>query len=158
MTVAGASPPARLDEALAYLREARLRAPNELSGAASLALALALDRAGDHAASDAALFEGARAGARVRVFNFLAAPEDQLAIEALALEPGDKAGAQKKWETFLVGAGGHGPWASAARARLDALRRGGGPGGWPRATRKGRAMSRARVLRARSRRLRRGWS
>jgi tetratricopeptide (TPR) repeat protein len=126
MAVAAGSPPARLDEAVAYLREARLRAPSELAADASLALALALDRAGDHAASDAALSEGARAGARVRAFAFLAAPEDQIAIEALALEPGDKAGAQKKWEAFLAGAGGHGPWAATARARVDGLRRGGG--------------------------------
>ncbi|WP_437529557.1 hypothetical protein WME79_47985 [Sorangium sp. So ce726] len=44
-----------LDEAIAYLREARLRAQTQLARDVTLSLALALDRAGDKAQADAAL-------------------------------------------------------------------------------------------------------
>ena len=66
----------------------------------------------------------------VRTLDYLAVPEDRLALEALALERTMTAAAIARWEAYLSGAGGQGPWATAARARLDALRRGAG-GGWP---------------------------
>ncbi|WP_437714165.1 hypothetical protein WMF45_49025 [Sorangium sp. So ce448] len=44
-----------LDEAIAYLREARLRAQTQLARDVTLSLALALDRSGDKAQADAAL-------------------------------------------------------------------------------------------------------
>ncbi|CAN99063.1 hypothetical protein sce8891 [Sorangium cellulosum So ce56] len=146
-----------LDEAIAYLREARLRAQTQLARDVTLSLALALDRSGDKAQADAAL-EGdaaalevargraedrsagaaarertaddlASAAARLRTVEYLAVPEDRLALEALALERAMTAAAIARWEAYLSGAGGQGPWAPAARARLDALRRGAGGGG-----------------------------
>ncbi|WP_437855598.1 hypothetical protein [Sorangium sp. So ce363] len=152
-----------LDEAIAYLREARLRAQTQLARDVTLSLALALDRAGDKAQADAALegdataLEAARprgegprgraedrsagaaarertaddlasAAARLRTVEYLAVPEDRLALEALALERAMTAAAIARWEAYLSGAGGQGPWAPAARARLDALRRGAGGG------------------------------
>lgn len=155
-----------LDEAIAYLREARLRAQTQLARDVTLSLALTLDRAGDKAQADAAL-EGeaaaldaarlrgeqqpargraenpsagaaarertaddlASAAARLRTVEYLAVPEDRLALEALALERTMTAAAIARWEAYLSGAGGQGPWAPAARARLDALRRGAGGGG-----------------------------
>ncbi|WP_438040800.1 hypothetical protein [Sorangium sp. So ce128] len=157
-----------LDEAIAYLREARLRAQTQLARDVTLSLALALDRSGDKAQADAALEgdataleaarprgEGARgraedrgagaaarertaddlasAAARLRTVEYLAVPEDRLALEALALERAMTAAAIARWEAYLSGAGGQGPWAPAARARLDALRRGAGGGARPRA-------------------------
>ncbi|WP_437797479.1 hypothetical protein [Sorangium sp. So ce693] len=149
-----------LDEAIAYLREARLRAQTQLARDVTLSLALALDRGGDKAQADAAL-EGeaatleaprgraaedrsagaaareraaddlASAAARLRTVEYLAVPEDRLALEALALERTMTAAAIARWEAYLSGAGGQGPWAPAARARLDALRRGGGGGHRP---------------------------
>ncbi|WP_437952999.1 tetratricopeptide repeat protein [Sorangium sp. So ce296] len=175
-----------LDEAIAYLREARQRAQTQLARDVTLSLALALDRAGDKAQADAALdgeaadagaggdpraqaaararAEAARAraadhraeaaaraadqhagaaarehaaddlasaAARLRSLDYLAVPEDRLALEALALERTMTAAAIARWEAYLAGAGGQGPWAAAARARLDALRRGGGGGQRP---------------------------
>ncbi|WP_437755645.1 hypothetical protein [Sorangium sp. So ce1389] len=58
----GAGARADLDEAIAYLREARQRAQTQLARDVTLSLALALDRAGDKAQADAAL-EGEAAGA-----------------------------------------------------------------------------------------------
>ncbi|WP_437646873.1 hypothetical protein [Sorangium sp. So ce362] len=172
-----------LDEAIAYLREARQRTQTQLARDVTLSLALALDRAGDKAQADAALegdagdaaagadqraqaaararAEAARAraadhraqaaararaadphagaaarehaaddlasaAARLRTLDYLAVPEDRLALEALALERTMTAAAIARWEAYLSGAGGQGAWATAARARLDALRRGGG--------------------------------
>jgi tetratricopeptide (TPR) repeat protein len=128
VTLAGADARPKLDEAVAYLREARQRPPTQLAGDVLLSLVLVLDRSGDRAQADAALSDAHRTGARVRSgsLEYLAAPEDKLALEALALEGSDKAQAMKSWETFLAGPGGRGPWAGAARARLDTLRKGGG--------------------------------
>jgi tetratricopeptide (TPR) repeat protein len=126
------SPPrprgARLDEAIAWLREARQRPPTQLAGDVMLSLALALDRAGDHDEADATLAEARAKGARLRqgTLEYLAAPEDRAALDALAAEGSDRAAAQKAWEGYLAGPGGKGPWAAAARARLDALKKGGG--------------------------------
>ncbi|MCC6557545.1 MAG: hypothetical protein IT372_31725 [Polyangiaceae bacterium] len=116
---------APLDEAIAYLREARQRPPTQLLGDVMLSLVLVLDRSGDRAQADAALGDAAETAAQARSFDYLAAEEDRLALEALALERSDPAAAAGRWEAFLAGAGGKGPWAGAARARLDALRKGG---------------------------------
>ncbi len=122
-----------LDEAIAYLREARQRPANPLTGDVLLSLALALDRAGSRDDADATLGEAGRAGARLRAgsgagpLGYLVTPEDGAALDALAAEGADRAAAQKAWEGYLAGAGGKGPWAAAARARLDVLKKGGAP-------------------------------
>ncbi len=128
---------ARLEEAVAYLREARQRPPTQYAGDVLLSLGLALDRAGQHDQAEAVLADVARTGARPggagaaaagprAALDYLAAPEDRLALEALAAEGSDRAAAIKAWEAFLAGPGGKGAWAAAARARLDQLRKGGG--------------------------------
>jgi tetratricopeptide (TPR) repeat protein len=127
----------RLDEAAAYLREARQLPPSALSGEVLLSLALVLDRSGARDEAEATLGEALRSGARVRpeALGYVAAPEDRGALEAMAAEGSDRATAQKGWEAYLAGAGGKGPWAAAAKARLDALKKGGGrvaPKGKPR--------------------------
>jgi tetratricopeptide (TPR) repeat protein len=118
-------PAGRLDEAIAYLREARQRPPTQLLGDVVLSLVLVLDRSGDKAQADAALSGASETGAQARAVDYLAAEEDKIALDALALERSDPGGAASKWEQFLAGSGGKGPWAAAARARLDALRKGG---------------------------------
>jgi tetratricopeptide (TPR) repeat protein len=129
----GAASGSKLDESIAYLREARQRPPTQLAGDVLLSLVLALDRSGEKAQADAALVDAHRTGARVRSgpLDYLAAPEDRHALDALALESSDRAQAIKSWETFLAGAGGKGPWAAAARARLEGLRKGGGKAAAP---------------------------
>lgn len=121
-SAAGGDAKARLlEEAAAYLREARLRPPTQLAGDVLLSLALVLDRAGDKAQADAALGSAAEAGARPRASDYLAAEEDRAALSALSLERSDPAAAAEQWQAFLSGAGGKGAWATAARARLAAL-------------------------------------
>ena len=123
-----AAPRARLDEAIAYLREARQRPPTQLAGDVLLSLALALDRAGARDEADATLAEAERAGARLRggTIDYLATPDDRAALDAFAAEGVDRAAALKSWEAYLAGPGGKSAWAPAARARLDALKKGGG--------------------------------
>lgn len=123
----------KLDEAIAYLREARQRPPTQLAGDVLLSLILALDRAGDRAQADAALSDAHRTGARIRTGNldYLTDADDRHALEALAIESTDRAQAVKSWETYLAGAGGKGPWAGAAKARLEALRKGNGKAAAP---------------------------
>jgi tetratricopeptide (TPR) repeat protein len=130
---AGESSRSKLDEAIAYLREARQRPPTQLAGDVLLSLVLVLDRSGDRAQADAALGDAHRTGARIRsgALDYLAVPEDRHALEALALEGSDRALAIKGWETYLASAAGKGLWAGEAKARLEALRRGtkASPGG-----------------------------
>jgi tetratricopeptide (TPR) repeat protein len=123
----------RLDEAAAYLREARQRPVTQLAGDVLLSLALVLDRAGDREQADAALAEAQRSGDAVRFrstngkprpLDYLAAPEDALALAALAAEDRDRVESQKAWEAFLAGPGGKGAWAAAAKTRLDAVKKG----------------------------------
>jgi tetratricopeptide (TPR) repeat protein len=125
---------APLDEAAAYLREARQRPATSLAGDVLLSLALVLDRAGLREQADAALVEAQRSGdadrfrstsGKPRSPDYLAVPEDALAIAALAAEGRDRGEAQRGWEAFLAGPGGKGAWAAAAKARLDAAKKGG---------------------------------
>jgi tetratricopeptide (TPR) repeat protein len=125
--VKGKAPPraSRLDEAIAYLREARQHPPTQLAADVMLSLALALDRAGDRDEADATLVEARAKGARLGpALDYLAVPEDRAALDALAAEGSDRVAAQKAWEGYLAGKGGKGPWAAEARARLDALKKG----------------------------------
>jgi tetratricopeptide (TPR) repeat protein len=55
----------KLDEAIAYLREARQRPPTQLSAEVLLSLALALDRAGLREEADATLTEADRSGIKL---------------------------------------------------------------------------------------------
>ncbi len=128
----------KLDEAIAYLREARQRPATQLAGEVLLSLVLALDRSGDRAQADAALSDAHRTGARVRTggLDYLADEGDRHALEALALEVTDRAQAIKSWEAYLAGSGGKGAWAGAARSRLEALRKGAGKAAAPAASRR----------------------
>lgn len=122
------APRPRLDEAVAYLREARGYPPSQLTGDVLLSLSLVLDRSGARDEADATLLEARQAGAKIKgeALGYLAVSEDRAALEALAAEAGDRAAAQKAWEAYLAGPGGKGAWAAAAKARLDALKKGGG--------------------------------
>lgn len=116
-----------LDEAIAYLREAKQRPATLLANDVALTLVLALDRAGEREAADAALADAHRTGARVRQssLDYLSDSNERIALEALVQEGSDRAAAIKSWEAYLATPSGKGPWAATARARLDALKRGG---------------------------------
>jgi tetratricopeptide (TPR) repeat protein len=117
-----------LDEAIAYLREAKQRPTTLLSNDVALSLVLALDRAGESEQADAALADAHRSGARVRQasLDYLSSTDEKLALEALVQEGSDRTAAIKSWEAYLATPSGKGPYSAAARARLDALKHGGG--------------------------------
>jgi len=128
MAVAGRTPSAAagsrpsLHEALAYLREARQRPPTALTNDVLVSLALTLDRGGDRASADAVLADAHLTAPELRTGSpsYLVAAEDKVCLDALTAAPADAA---KLWEAYLAGPGGKGPWASAARARLDAAKK-----------------------------------
>jgi tetratricopeptide (TPR) repeat protein len=129
----------RLDEAIAYLREARQRPPTQLTADVLLSLALVLDRAGDKVQADAALGDAHRLGAQLHApgsgsaggsaagppgpLEYVALPGDQAALEALSREATDRTLAIKSWEAFLSNQSASSPWAPAARMRLEHLRK-----------------------------------
>lgn len=119
---------APLEEAIAYLREARQRPPTQLAGDVVLALVLLLDRSGDKAQADAALSDAQRMSAKLRsgTLDYLADADDRHALAALSVETQDRAQAMKHWEDFLASPAGKGIWAASARARLGDLRKAGG--------------------------------
>jgi len=128
MAVAGKTPPATagskpsLDEAIAYLREARQRPPTALANDVLVSLALALDRSGDRVQADAVLADAhaPASDSRPTTPEYLVVTEDKLCLDALLAAPTDAA---KVWEAYLAGSGGKGPWAGAARARLETAKK-----------------------------------
>jgi len=114
-----------LDEAIAYLREARQRPPTALANDVLVSLALALDRSGDRVQADAVLAEAHAPASDGRTApDYLVASEDKLCLDALLAAPADAA---KLWEQFLSGPGGKGVWAAAARTRLEIAKKPGKP-------------------------------
>lgn len=109
-----------LDEAIAYLREARQRPPTALVNDVLVSLALALDRSGDRVQADAVLADARALQLRAGSPPYLVAAEDKVCLDALIAAPVDAA---KLWEAYLAGPGGKGPWAAAARGRLDAAKK-----------------------------------
>jgi len=120
--------PAGLDEAISALRQARRDAQDALQAVASYALALALDRAGEHDESNVILAAVARRDVRGAVGEPHAretladagALAEADALEALAMEVTDPRGARELWGRYLAGPGGKGPWAEHARAHQGA--------------------------------------
>lgn len=111
---------AGLEEALAYLREARQRPPTRLAGDVLVSLALVLDRTGDRAQADAVLADARRGDVRLAEgVDYVTLEEDKLALEALVLEGTDRAAAARAWRRHLDGPGGQAPWVDASRRRFD---------------------------------------
>jgi tetratricopeptide (TPR) repeat protein len=116
--------PGGLGEALAILRQARRESQDLLHAAATFALALALDRAGN-AGEAAAVLTEAGTGDVVNVMGDPRVVEaigasgrrEIAAIEALALDVGGKrAAARSAWQAYQLAAGSAGVWAPHARA------------------------------------------
>jgi tetratricopeptide (TPR) repeat protein len=119
--------PGGLEEAVADLREAlRAAQQGDGEGFVVLALALALDRSARADEARALLGERSRGDPRNIVAAWLAKQTPRLpaseaaALEALALERSDPAGARDAWEEHLRLAP-RGPWASHAQGRVVAL-------------------------------------
>jgi hypothetical protein len=125
--------PERLTEAVGYLTEAR-RMPKlpELGTYLIGALALALDRQGrkNEAAGIAAELSGpwqleSERGAAPKLSQHQPVlPEGELdAMIAILAERRDRDLALERWQSYLDGPAGKGPFAAHARARRDALKR-----------------------------------
>jgi tetratricopeptide (TPR) repeat protein len=125
--------PERLTEAVGYLTEAR-RMPKlpELGAYLIGALALSLDRQGrrNEAAGIAAelagpwQLESERGAASPVTLHRPVLPEGELdAMIAILAERRDRDLALERWQSYLDGPGGKGPFAAHARARRDALKR-----------------------------------
>lgn len=115
----------QIDDAVAMFRQARRDAQDAMQVASVVALALALDRAGQREEAKAVIAERVRSDVRPlladpRVTAALAdagAAFDAPALAAMALETsGDAGAARESWRKFLDGPGGKGPWAEHARA------------------------------------------
>jgi len=122
--LAMAAGPSGLDETIAILRQARRDSQDLLRAAATFALALALDRAGDGGEALAVLAEegageapSVMEDARVLAAMGPGAHAEARAIEALAAgSAGKREVARAKWREVLAEAGESGAWAAHARA------------------------------------------
>jgi len=122
---------AGVDQAIALFRQARRDGQDALQVVAALALALALDRAGER--DEARVQDGTRqdprdilkdAAAHETLADVAALPEAD-ALVAFALRDRDPSAAREAWVRYLAGTGGKGAWAEHARAAANA----GGSGG-----------------------------
>lgn len=114
-----------LEEAVAILREARARgASNDVKRTAVMALALALDRRGDgdQARDLVSKIFANEVPPEIRV-RFIA-PEEALAMRALALEVNDPALAIEQWRAYLAQGGEKRAWAAHAKGRIARLEKG----------------------------------
>jgi tetratricopeptide (TPR) repeat protein len=125
--------PSAIDEAVAILREARRNAEDVAQRVASLALALALDRAGEHAEATMTLAERPHENAAALVIDPAAIAAmgpfgyvERTALVGLARESTDPLGARSSWSSYLEGPGGTGPWVDHARQHLGGRGSGGG--------------------------------
>jgi tetratricopeptide (TPR) repeat protein len=120
MAVMGQGPSA-LDDAIAMFRQARRDAQEALSGASVLALALALDRAGQGDEARAVLADlhadAAAIVADARVVLALADAGSASEADAfIAIGTADPTASREAWRRA---ADGKGPWAEHARARVE---------------------------------------
>jgi tetratricopeptide (TPR) repeat protein len=114
-------PPA-LDDAIAFLREARRVGATGLGARIVAELALALDRrAMTEEAASTAMDARRRIGHDADTVAGKQPGAEAAAAVALVLEATDRARAMHGWETYLQAEGGKGPWADHARRRLESL-------------------------------------
>jgi tetratricopeptide (TPR) repeat protein len=114
-----------IDDALAFLGEARQLGVRELGFRIGSELALAMDRKGrqeEAAALAGELARDAHKGSAVRPGADDAA--EAQAAWALVLERIDARQARAMWERYLASVGEASPWAAHARTHLERLRRG----------------------------------
>jgi tetratricopeptide (TPR) repeat protein len=118
-----------LDDAIAFLGEAKQLAVRDLQWRVASELALALDRRGRNEEAASLALD---LGRRLRKESLLGAGDDaaksftghpeQQAAFALVLESIDPQKAAQTWEAYLGALGNESPWREHARKRLDALR------------------------------------
>jgi tetratricopeptide (TPR) repeat protein len=116
--------PSGIQEAIGILREARNNSQDSVQRVAALALALALDRAGQRPEARIVLSERVHEDAPALLAEPTAiealgsvADVEHTALMAIALEEVDPVSARSAWGAYLEGPGGAGPWAEHARRR-----------------------------------------
>jgi tetratricopeptide (TPR) repeat protein len=129
--------PEGLDEAVAALRDAMRQADGETALVASLALALARDRAGAREEAQSLMADRVRGDPRVwlsttRAREILSvAMRERSALIAFGLQAARSADARQAWQQYLTDSPDS-PWTRHAKRSLDALRgRGAVPRGGP---------------------------
>jgi tetratricopeptide (TPR) repeat protein len=116
-------PPA-LDDAIAFLREARRRSAADAAPLVAAELALALDRgAMTEQAASTAVEARQRIGENADVVAADRPGSEAAAAVALVFEPSDRPRAIRGWDSYLKREGGKGPWAQHARRHLEALKK-----------------------------------
>jgi tetratricopeptide (TPR) repeat protein len=125
--------PSGIEEATAILREAKKSSQDIVQRVAALALALALDRGGQHAEARIILSERAHENAPALLAEPAAiealgpaADVERTAMMALAEEEVDPVSAKSAWGAYLEGPGGAGPWAEHAKKHAGPRRSGAG--------------------------------
>ncbi len=120
--------PKAIDDAVAMLRQARRDAQDSMQTASVVALALALDRAGQKEEAKAVLAERVRSDAKPvladpRVTDALAdagVAYESDALLATALETTDPSAARGAWHRYLEGVGAKSAWNDHARTHESA--------------------------------------
>jgi hypothetical protein len=121
--------PDAIDDAIAFLGEAKRLAGRELEWRVGAELALALDRKGAKEEASGLVADLARRF-RVNARQAVAAENlEEQAATALVLEAIDARQAAEAWDKYVVGAGEGAPFAEHARQRALAVRR--KAGDWP---------------------------
>lgn len=134
--------PSGLEEAAAILKETRAKAIGDLQRVASLAFALALDRAGEAAqareiAAEVVKTKGVPNEIAPEIAARFASMEEGWAMRAIGLEVAEPLAASDAWKAYLAAGGDKRAWAAHARAHLARLEKGakpekgGKPAVWP---------------------------
>jgi len=118
-----------LEEAIAILKETRGKASGDVQRVASLALALALDRAGDsvqarEVAADLVKTKGIPTEIAPEIAARFASMEESHAMRAIGLEASEPLAAVDAWKAYLAGGGDKRVWAAHAKAHVALLEKG----------------------------------
>lgn len=121
--------PPGLEEAMAILKETRAKAGGDVQRIASLAFALALDRAGEvdqarDVAAELVKTKGVPSEIPPEIAVRFASMEEAHAMRAIGLEIGEPLAAADAWKAYLSAGGEARPWAAHAKAHLARLQKG----------------------------------
>ena len=115
--------PKALDDAVAFLGEAKQLGVRELEWRVASELALALDRRGAKDEAAGLVVELARRFRKEAKADASSENREAQAAAALVLEAFDVRLSIEAWERYAVAAGPSGPWTEHAQKRLEVLRR-----------------------------------
>jgi tetratricopeptide (TPR) repeat protein len=115
--------PPTLDDAIAFLGEAKQLGVRELEWRVSSELALAFDRRGAKDEAAGLVIELARRFRKEAKTHAISEYREAQAAAALVLESVEPRLAIETWERYVTGAGPRGPWVEHAQKRIEALRK-----------------------------------